>query len=193
MGNCMGRIRRTPEAARAHIISAARRLLIDEGPRALKLQRVGKEAGMSHASVIHYFGSIEGLTLAVVTDNHRKRREKLRDDLGQIDSGKGRRARIEQTLATLADPEEGRLTVSLLSLGLDPFPPEEELGLASISNLISTINGLPPQHAQKLVLAHVLVMLGEAMVGQHMRARLGVEDTEEERAEFRRWFLEQLA
>ena len=69
----MPRIRRTPEAARAHIIEAAKRLLIEEGPRALKLQRVGKAAGMSHASVVQYFGSIEGLASAVLMDNHRTR------------------------------------------------------------------------------------------------------------------------
>jgi AcrR family transcriptional regulator len=186
----MPRIRRTPEAAREHILEAARRLLIEEGPRSLKLQRVGKAAGMSHASVVHYFGSIDGLTLAMVKDNHRKRREALRADLDQIDTKQGRQERIEQALANLSNREQGRLTLSLLSIGLDPFPPSEELGLASIAEMLSDSSDISVAEAKRVVLANVLVMLGEAMVGDHMRARLGIEDTELERGEFRQWLLE---
>lgn len=186
----MPRIRRTPEAAREHIISAARRLLIEEGPRALKLQRVGKEAGMSHASVVHYFGNIDGLTLALVKDNHRKRRERLREELGKSESKQERGERISQALAALSDRDQGRLNLSLLSLGYDPFPPPEELGLSSIAHVLSDMTEIPFEEAQQMVLANVLVMLGEAMVGSHMRARLGVEDSADERQRFRQWFLQ---
>ena len=188
----MPRIRRTPEAARENIIQAARRLLIEEGPRSLKLQRVGKEAGVSHASVIHYFGTIDGLTLAVVKDNHRKRREALRAELSRIPTKQARGERLDHALASLSNREQGRLTASLLSLGLDPFPPEEELGLASIAELISELTDFDIEHARRMVLANVLAMVGESMVGSHMRARLGVEDTEADRTNFRRWLMGRL-
>ncbi|MGB0638467.1 MAG: TetR/AcrR family transcriptional regulator [Myxococcota bacterium] len=188
----MPRIRRTPEAARENIIQAARRLLIEEGPRSLKLQRVGKEAGVSHASVLHYFGSIDGLTVAVVKDDHRKRREALRAELSQIPTKEKRGERLDHALAALSDRDQGRLTASLLSLGLDPFPPEEELGLASIAALISDLTDFDIDQARRMVLANVLAMVGEAMVGSHMRARLGVEDTESERTNFRRWLMGRL-
>ena len=188
----MPRIRRTPEAARENIIQAARRLLIEEGPRSLKLQRVGKEAGVSHASVLHYFGSIDGLTVAVVKDDHRKRREALRAELSQNPTKEKRGERLDHALAALSDRDQGRLTASLLSLGLDPFPPEEELGLASIAALISDLTDFDIDQARRMVLANVLAMVGEAMVGSHMRARLGVEDTESERTNFRRWLMGRL-
>ena len=188
----MPRIRRTPEAARAHIIEAAKRLLIEEGPRALKLQRVGKAAGISHASVIHYFGSIEGLASAVMMDNHRARRESLRADLLAAPSPAERAQRIDQALKSLSDREQGRLTLSLLSLGLDPFPPADELGLASIAELLNDVTGTPLDEAKQVVLANVLVMLGEAMVGEQMRARLGLDDSDEDRTAFRRWMIERL-
>ncbi len=189
----MPRIRRTPEAARAHILAAARRLLIGEGPRSLKLQRVGKAAGMSHASVVHYFGTIDGLTLEMVKDNHRKRREALRAELGQIETKQGRQTRIEQALANLSDREQGRLTIGLLSLGLDPFPPAEELGLASIVDLLCDLSGISKEEAQRLVLVSVFTMLGEAMVGVQMRERMGVDDDDASRTELRRWLLTKLA
>jgi AcrR family transcriptional regulator len=192
-GDLMPRIRRTPEAARAHILAAARRLLIGEGPRSLKLQRVGKAAGMSHASVVHYFGTIDGLTLEMVKDNHRKRREALRAELGQIETKQGRQTRIEQALANLSDREQGRLTIGLLSLGLDPFPPAEELGLASIVDLLCDLSGISKEEAQRLVLVSVFTMLGEAMVGVQMRERMGVDDDDASRTELRRWLLTKLA
>lgn len=191
-GDSVPRTRRTPEAARAHILAAARRLLIEEGPRALKLQRVGKAAEMSHASVVHYFGTIEGLTLEMVKDNHRARREALRADLGQIETKQGRQARIEQALANLSDRDQGRLIVGLLSLGLDPFPPAEELGLASIVDLLTDLSDIPREEAQRLVLVSVYTMLGEAMVGAQMRERMGVDDDDTTRTQLRRWLLSKL-
>ena len=191
-GDPMTRIRRSPEAARKHIIEAARRLLIAEGPRALKLQRVGKEAGMSHASVVHYFGSIEGLTKEVMKDSHRSLRESLRQDWLDAKTPAERAAHIDQALGSLSDRDQGRLTLSLLSCGLDPFPSPEELGLASIAELLTSSMDVPQEEAQNMVLAHVLIMLGEAMVGREMRTRLGVEDTEASRTEFRRWLMSRL-
>ena len=189
----MARIRRTPEAAREHILAAARRLLIEEGPRALKLQRVGKEAGMSHASVVHYFGNIDGLTLELVKENHRQRREKLRAELAKTASKQERGQRIEIALSQLADREQGRLLLSLMALGHDPFPPVEEMGLQSIAHLLSEKTDIPFEEAQRMVLANVLVMLGEAMVGSQIRARLGVGDHEDDRNNFRQWMLKRFS
>ena len=186
----MARIRRTPEAAKEHILAAARRLLIEEGPRALKLQRVGKEAGMSHASVVHYFGNIDGLTLALVKENHRQRREQLRAELAKAASKQERGQRIALALAQLADREQGRLLLSLMALGHDPFPPVEEMGLQSIANVLSEMTDIPFVEAQRMVLANVLVMLGEAMVGHQIRARLGVGDHANDRDQFRQWVLQ---
>lgn len=60
------RIRRAPEDARANILAAAEKLLVERGPLALKLADVATASGVANASVIHHFGSIDGLHAALM-------------------------------------------------------------------------------------------------------------------------------
>ncbi|MBX3705724.1 MAG: TetR/AcrR family transcriptional regulator, partial [Pseudomonadales bacterium] len=61
-----GRRRRTPEQARAEILSAAERRLREHGVDGLNLVDVAAAAGMSHATVLHHFGSTAGMRQALV-------------------------------------------------------------------------------------------------------------------------------
>ncbi|HEX8900707.1 helix-turn-helix domain-containing protein [Vitreimonas sp.] len=60
------RVRRSPEAARENILAAAERLLVRQGPQALKLADVAVEAGVANASVLHHFGSIDDVQTALM-------------------------------------------------------------------------------------------------------------------------------
>jgi len=60
------RVRRAPEAARDNILAAAERLLVERGPLALKLADVAAAAGVANASVLHHFGSIDGVHAALM-------------------------------------------------------------------------------------------------------------------------------
>ena len=51
--------RRKPDDVRHEALEVGRRLLIAGGPSALTLKAVGGEMGMSHANLIHHFGSAE--------------------------------------------------------------------------------------------------------------------------------------
>ena len=53
--------RRKPEAVRRHALEVGRRLLIEGGPGAVTLKAIGAELGMSHANLIHHFGSADAL------------------------------------------------------------------------------------------------------------------------------------
>ncbi len=59
------RVRRSPEAARENILQSAERLLLERGPQGLKLVEVAQGAGVSHATVLHHFGSIDGVQTAL--------------------------------------------------------------------------------------------------------------------------------
>ena len=53
--------RRRGEAVRAEALAEARRLLVSGGPGAVTLKAVGAGLGMSHANLIHHFGSADDL------------------------------------------------------------------------------------------------------------------------------------
>ena len=60
------RRRRTAEEARTAILDAAERRLVESGPAGIRLQEVAADLGVSHPTVLHHFGSREGLLDAVV-------------------------------------------------------------------------------------------------------------------------------
>jgi AcrR family transcriptional regulator len=60
------RKRRTAEEARTAILDAAERRLVESGPSGIRLQEVAADVGVSHPTVLHHFGSREGLVKAVV-------------------------------------------------------------------------------------------------------------------------------
>jgi AcrR family transcriptional regulator len=63
------RKRRTVEEARSEILDAAEAVLRRDGPSAIRLQDVAATVGMSHPTVLHHFGSREGLLDAVVAQS----------------------------------------------------------------------------------------------------------------------------
>ncbi|OYW84216.1 MAG: TetR family transcriptional regulator [Hyphomonas sp. 34-62-18] len=60
------RIRRSPEASRENILIAAEKLLVAQGPQSLRLVDVAKAAGVANATVLHHFGTIDGVQSALM-------------------------------------------------------------------------------------------------------------------------------
>ncbi|HYG27021.1 MAG TPA: TetR family transcriptional regulator [Caulobacteraceae bacterium] len=60
------RRKRSPEEAREEALAAARELLLTRGPKAVTLSSVGQAIGMTHANVIHHFGSAAELQSALM-------------------------------------------------------------------------------------------------------------------------------
>ncbi|MCP4007008.1 MAG: TetR/AcrR family transcriptional regulator [bacterium] len=59
------RRRRTAEEAKSAILDAAEERLAEGGPEAVRLQDIAKAAGISHPTILHHFGSRDGLTQAL--------------------------------------------------------------------------------------------------------------------------------
>jgi AcrR family transcriptional regulator len=62
------RRRRTPESARREILDAAGKRLKEEGPDGLRLQAIAGDLEISHSSILHHFGSRDGLLDALSID-----------------------------------------------------------------------------------------------------------------------------
>lgn len=60
------RVRRSPSEAREEILTAARARLLRFGLEGLKIADVARDAGMSHATLLHHFGSSDAMRRALV-------------------------------------------------------------------------------------------------------------------------------
>ena len=61
------RIRRSAQASRALLLDVAERRLSEFGVGGLKIADVAREAGLSHGTLLHHFGSSDGLRIALAT------------------------------------------------------------------------------------------------------------------------------
>ncbi len=61
------RLRRTSEGAQDNILAAAEKILVESGPQNLKLVEVARRSGVVNATVLHHFGSIDGVQAALMT------------------------------------------------------------------------------------------------------------------------------
>lgn len=61
------RTRRSAEEARALILKVAEQRLAEHGLEGLNIADVAREAGISHGTLLHHFGSSEGMRAALVT------------------------------------------------------------------------------------------------------------------------------
>lgn len=71
------RVRRSPEDARALLLEVAVKLLAEHGPDGVGLKDVARAAGVSHALVTHYFGTIGALVDAALERHAEAQRTEL--------------------------------------------------------------------------------------------------------------------
>lgn len=98
-------MRREAGAARDNILNAAEKLLLEEGPLALKLADVASAAGVANASVLHHFGSIDGLHAALM---ERMVAQLIADVLAIADESGARDDKREAVFQALFDVFENR-------------------------------------------------------------------------------------
>lgn len=85
------RIRRTPEKAKALILRVAADRLSEHGLEGLNISGVARAAGMSHATVIHHFGSTGAMREALLRQMTRELLSDVMEALADIHpvTGKG--------------------------------------------------------------------------------------------------------
>lgn len=87
------------DAARELILDAAEKRLVVVGPAGIRLQEVATDAGVSHPTVLHHFGSRELLVKAVITRSLREIKAHL---VAALSESGGDQAQIEALLENVA-------------------------------------------------------------------------------------------
>jgi len=168
------RTRRTPEAAREHILAAAEALLVEQGPLALKLADVAAAADVANASVLHHFGAIDALHAALMD---RMVQQLVADVLALADQAGGPEIKQEAVVQALFDVFETRGAARLAAwLELTG----EWRRLSSVREAVQRVvlkrvsfGDLDAQQAEDLVLVSVTLAMGAGLFGRSLAQLIG--------------------
>jgi AcrR family transcriptional regulator len=189
------RKRRTAEQARREILDAAEKQLSRTGPDSIRLQDVARAVGVSHPTVLHHFGSREGLVQAVM----QRASENLQGELVRAFEMPevGERETLElldRVFRTLGDRGFARLLAWLMLSGQDP-PATATIAPIRIVAEAAHEHGrrrFPEREADFedtlfTTLMAAFVLFGDAVVGDALRASAGLTGDRDAPKRFRSW------
>jgi AcrR family transcriptional regulator len=132
------RRRRTAEEARSAILDAAEQRLVESGPAGIRLQEVAADVGVAHPTVLHHFGSREGLMDAVVARALDSLHARLLEVVRSPDHGDGQlEALLDGCFEALVDKGHGR---AFLWLALSGYTTTmEELRVRALAEAVHVV------------------------------------------------------
>jgi AcrR family transcriptional regulator len=189
-----GGARRTAEEARKVILDAAEQRLAQVGPAGLRLQEVAKEAGVAHPTILHHFGSREGLVHAVVQRAigalHGDLMQELQQELagGTADPVK----LVNRAFLTLNQRGHARLWVWLALSG--QLPPSVQPWVREIATVSHAVRAKrrgseaqPFEDSLFRAMLAGLALFGDAIIGDAIRESAGLADDPKAATRFRAW------
>ncbi len=184
------RIRRRPEDARALILNAAEAVIGDGGPAALRLQDVARQAGVSHPTILHHFGSREGL----LRELNLRGLEALTASVLERMNAKSGDESIKATFAAY----RGGLAQRLIWLMQSQEAPPEGARLGMFETIVESLHkvrlalaqpGTMPdiEDTRRVVHLTTIAAFGDALIGPRLRQSGGAEEAAARDA-FIAWF-----
>ena len=166
------RRRRTAEDARAEALAAARRILLDKGPAAMTLKAVAAEVGVTHANLLHHFGSAGGLQTDLMAMMLRDLGEVMREAVTRLRAGEATMDDVVGlTFEAFSTGGAGHLAAwMVLTRETDRLEPIGEV----VRELASAIK-LPESEAQveRAILFVTLMAFADGVIGKYLRPMLG--------------------
>lgn len=158
----------------------ARRLLLADGPNSVTLKAVGAALGMSHANLIHHFGSAAGMQAALVEDMLERTSERVRAIIADLRTGRvAPRALVDLIFDDFETEGTGKLVGWLILSGestrLGPM-------MRGIHDLVDAIeadvrdpHSSTRAHITTATLLLVLTAIGDSLAGTALHAAVGRE------------------
>lgn len=186
------RQRRSAEEAHEQILDAAERRLDEAGPRGIRLQEIAADVGVSHPTILHHFGSREGLVKAVVQRALAGLHEKIVAVLTERTPNAGEGAElVRQVSATLGDRGYARLMAWLALEGQPAGEPPRLLHVLGQTmharRVAETGSQAPLEDTLHLVLLAALALFGEGVLGDAMFESAGLGDDPSAHTRFHEW------
>ncbi|MGZ8363016.1 MAG: TetR/AcrR family transcriptional regulator [Caulobacteraceae bacterium] len=168
------RLRRTPEAVREAALAEARRLLLEAGPEAVTLKAIARALGMSHANLIHHFGSAGGLQSALLEAMVRDLTTALSSQVEKVRAGElSSRAFVDVVFDAFDEGGAGRLA-AWIALSHDERLFEPVRGALSAMAEALRQDGKPFEDSARDILLVGLLALGDSLAGSMMRGVLNL-------------------
>ncbi len=190
--------RRAAGETRQAILAAARKRLAEHGPEAIRLKQIARDVGISHPSILHHFGSRDGLTQALAQDAQ----DRLNAGVLAALSVRGDETTIgplvRHVFETLGDSGHARL-LAWRGLALsEPHPEDSEQEM--LRSLTDAIHVRWVEHArvrrervptreESGFLLRLLgaTLVGDSIVGPIFELRAELDGQPDSRARFRSW------
>lgn len=174
------RRRRAPDEARREAVDAARALLLSGGPTAVTLSAVAADIGVTHANLIHHFGSAAGLQSALMGSMVADLGQALETAVTRLRTDDGAPMElINAVFDAFAEGGAGRLAAWIAMSGdLTHLDPVRD----AVNNLVNAIaekmgdDGEARERIGSAVLFIALSAFGEALIGPPLRAMLDQPD-----------------
>ncbi len=184
------RQRRSPEEAKQLILESAQRRLIRHGIRGLTIKDVAQETNINHGTLLHHFGSAEGMRNALLD----KMTAELIDDMTELLSSN---PSAEDSVVKLFELMNSSGHIKLLAWramedNKQEGKPLREERVHSVETIVNQITEeLNDQvKARNIVFLAVSAAIGWGIVGEGFQQMFGISATQQE--EFPHWVGEQL-
>lgn len=171
------RRRRAPEEARREALVTARALLLSGGPDAVTLSAVAAEIGVTHANLIHHFGSAAGLQSALMGSMVSDLTQALDAAVARLRTDEGAPLElVNAVFDAFSAGGAGRLAAWIVMSGdlshLEPVRAAVQSLVEAIGDKMDAPEGPARENLGSAVLFIALSAFGEALIGPPLRDML---------------------
>jgi AcrR family transcriptional regulator len=175
------RRRRAPEEAKAEALASARALLLSGGPDAVTLHAIAKDIGVTHANLIHHFGSAAGLQSALMGMMVQDLAQALDAVVGRLRTDRGAPLEIVSEVFKAFDHGGAARLAAWIALSgdlshLEPIRAAVQSLVVAIGERLGDTDGQARTRISGAVLLIALSAFGDALIGAPLREMLGRPD-----------------
>jgi AcrR family transcriptional regulator len=193
--------RRAAGESRRAILAVATKRLAEGGPEAIRLQDIARDVGLSHPTILHHFGSRDGLMQALAQDAE----DRLSADVLRVFSVPAEQATVASLVTrvfeTLGDSGHARLLAWRGLIQGEPLPEDSEQAmLQRITDVIhlrrveyALAHAVEvPTREDSAFLVRLLgaALLGDAVAGPVYNLRAELDGQRDPEKRFRAWLAE---